>query len=130
MKSQVQKKKILSEKTRGRDKRQKRFAKVVRKIVPLPGYLLAQKIKCGRSNCKCANGELHGPYFYYVWRVGSRQYKEYVKRSDVAAFRAGIQEHRRRMAEIRAFNQQAKNDWRNLKEKLRQVLAAIKLNKV
>jgi hypothetical protein len=129
VRSRAQKKDTIGQNNRQR-RRRKKIEKVVRKIVPLPGYLLAQKIKCGRPNCKCASGELHGPYFYYVWRVGTRQYKEYVKRSDVAAFRAGIQEHRRRMAEIRAFNQQAKNDWRNLKEKLRQVLAAIKLNKV
>lgn len=128
MKSQVQKKKILPQNVKGEETAQNNSEKMARKIVPLSGYLLAQKIKCGRPNCKCARGDLHGPYFYYVWRLGRYRHKEYVKSHDLAFVRAGIEQHRRRKAEIRAFNEQAKADWRNLKERINQILASIKLN--
>jgi hypothetical protein len=34
----------------------------------LPGTVIRQYAKCGRPDCRCAQGELHGPYFYRVWR--------------------------------------------------------------
>jgi uncharacterized protein DUF6788 len=45
---------------------------------PLPGSLQAAYKRCGRSNCRCAGGTLHGPYWYRHWRDGGRQRKAYV----------------------------------------------------
>ena len=33
--------------------------------------------KCGKSNCHCAGGELHGPYWYRSVREGDRVLKQY-----------------------------------------------------
>jgi hypothetical protein len=30
----------------------------------LPGTLVEQRRKCGKEGCRCAQGELHGPYMY------------------------------------------------------------------
>lgn len=30
----------------------------------LPGTLVAQRRRCGKGGCRCARGELHGPYTY------------------------------------------------------------------
>lgn len=38
---------------------------------------LLQKVKCGKANCKCATGKLHGPYWYEFWREGSKVKKRY-----------------------------------------------------
>jgi len=51
-------------------------------------------IRCGRSNCKCANGSLHGPYYYRVWMVQGIRYKAYVKKADFDRIQAGIQAFR------------------------------------
>lgn len=31
-----------------------------------------ERVKCGKKGCKCAKGELHGPYWYTYWREGRR----------------------------------------------------------
>jgi hypothetical protein len=30
----------------------------------LPGTLVEQRRRCGKEGCRCAQGELHGPYMY------------------------------------------------------------------
>ena len=38
---------------------------------------LLQGVKCGKAGCKCANGDLHGPYWYEYWREGGKVRKKY-----------------------------------------------------
>jgi len=42
------------------------------------GSLHLEFKKCGRPNCRCERGLLHGPYFYRHRREDGRQKKEYV----------------------------------------------------
>jgi hypothetical protein len=35
-------------------------------------------VRCGKEKCKCARGELHGPYWYRFTRVGGKVKSEYV----------------------------------------------------
>jgi uncharacterized protein DUF6788 len=45
----------------------------------LRGTLLSQGRRCGKENCRCVDGELHGPYTYVsVPRPGGRPHKVYV----------------------------------------------------
>jgi len=34
-------------------------------------------VKCGKVGCKCASGELHGPYWYEYFRQGDKVRKRY-----------------------------------------------------
>src|ERR1051325_5406987 len=34
--------------------------------------------RCGKPNCKCARGRLHGPYWYAYWSEGGRTRARYV----------------------------------------------------
>jgi len=34
------------------------------------GTVVIKKVSCGKDNCKCQRGELHGPYKYVVSRKG------------------------------------------------------------
>jgi hypothetical protein len=43
------------------------------KIEPLPGAVCIQWKRCGKANCKCSNGMLHGPYYYRFWYAGGTQ---------------------------------------------------------
>ena len=54
----------------------------------LPGTVVAQMVRCGKPGCRCARGELHGPYYYRLWREGGRLRKAYVARGALAEVRA------------------------------------------
>ena len=42
------------------------------------GSLHLQWKRCGRKNCRCALGLLHGPYIAFYWRKAGRQHKRYI----------------------------------------------------
>ena len=45
----------------------------------LRGTLLSQGRRCGKESCRCADGELHGPYTYVsIPQPGGRPHKLYV----------------------------------------------------
>jgi hypothetical protein len=72
-------------------------------LTPLPGSIVEDWKRCGRPSCKCAQGELHGPYLVRVWYEGGKRRKAYVKASDAPRVRASIElrELERRAAKIR-----------------------------
>jgi hypothetical protein len=37
-----------------------------------------EKVRCGKKNCRCSRGELHGPYWYAYWTEGGKTRSEYV----------------------------------------------------
>lgn len=41
------------------------------------GTTVIKKLSCGKDNCKCRSGELHGPYEYTVRRQGDSLDWEY-----------------------------------------------------
>lgn len=65
------------------------------KIKPLPGSIQAERKRCGKANCRCARGELHGPYIYRRWREKGRQRKQYIRPKDARRVRASLAEWRR-----------------------------------
>jgi hypothetical protein len=105
----------------------KKVRKKVPKIDPLSGYLRAQYVRCGRSNCHCHNSNGHGPYYYRVITVDGQKRKTYVRKGEISAVRAGINERRRRLAEVRQVNQEAKQNWRTFKDQLRQLDQLLKI---
>lgn len=88
-------------------------AELLPKILKLAGgngSLHAQRVRCGKANCRCARGELHEGYHYFFSRIGGRQFKVYVRREDVPAVRAVIRSRavrrarwRSELSEARAF---------------------------
>ena len=108
-------------------RREKKSESFTPKIEPLQGGILTQYKQCGRSNCRCTTGSLHGPYYYRVWMVRGIRLKKYVKKSELLAVQAGINERRRRLAEVRQINQQAKENWRSLKAQMRQLDQLLRL---
>jgi hypothetical protein len=65
------------------------------KIEALPGSLHVERKTCGRSNCRCAAGALHGPYLYRRWREGGRLRRQYVRPCDAERVQAALTEWRR-----------------------------------
>jgi hypothetical protein len=40
-----------------------------------------ESIRCGKENCKCARGKLHGPYWYSYVRVNDKVTSNYIGKS-------------------------------------------------
>jgi hypothetical protein len=88
---------------------------------PLAGVVLPEWVRCGKPNCRCAGGELHGPYFYRFWREGGRLRKEYVKRSELVRVRAQCEARRQFRRELKAAWEQL----RRLRATVREIDLAI-----
>ncbi len=47
--------------------------------LPKKVAICRQYRKCGKPRCRCTNGRLHGPYYFYFYRVGGRLKKTYIR---------------------------------------------------
>ena len=77
------------------------------KILPLSAALIERKVRCGKPGCRCASGELHGPYMYVAVRTGSRRRLLYVPTEAVQAVTRRVQTTGRldaALAQISAIN--------------------------
>ena len=48
----------------------------------LPGCVITEYKRCGRTRCRCRQGQLHGPYYYWNGRMLGLTWKHYLKRDD------------------------------------------------
>ena len=67
----------------------------------MKGSVHAQWVKCGKPGCKCAHGELHGPYFYLFWREQGRLRKAYIRTADLPHVLAAIHNYRLERQRVR-----------------------------
>lgn len=44
-----------------------------------------ESVRCGKKGCKCADGKLHGPYWYAYWLEGGKTRSRYVGKKFVRA---------------------------------------------
>ena len=68
----------------------------------LPGSVERRMVRCGKANCKCTRGELHGPYFYHVTTDETVRSRRYIPRAEVAVVAQACQEHRELQAQLLA----------------------------
>lgn len=87
----------------------------------IPGAVIAQMVRCGKPSCKCARGELHGPYFYRFYRYGGRLRKTYVRKSEAAVFKSACDKYRSERRRTRQLILDNKQQWRDLKTLLREL---------
>jgi len=73
--------------------------------VRLRGWLCQQMVRCGRPNCRCASGRLHGPYYYLFEFDGERVRKRYVRKRDLASAQAACAAWRTHCARLDLYNQ-------------------------
>ncbi len=71
------------------------------RLVGSKGSLQVQRVRCGKSNCRCAHGQLHEGYYYFLWTT-TGMLKFYVRREDVPTVRTVIAERVRRRRAWRA----------------------------
>jgi len=88
-----------------------RRARLVRGIPRLEavmhGALVIQRRRCGKPGCRCARGELHGPYVFLTVRRGTGRRLLYIPAALAAAVRRRVTLTARieaTLAEISAIN--------------------------
>lgn len=64
----------------------------------LRGSLIERSKRCGKAGCRCAEGALHGPYWYLSTRGEEGTQLEYVPRDWVAWVRDRVENHRHTQA--------------------------------
>lgn len=87
----------------------------------LPGTVHAQWVTCGRMECRCVEGDRHGPYYYRFWIEDGKQRKRYVPRLDIAEvrarckarqeFEAAIKDSRARLLKLATIIKEATHDY-------------------
>jgi hypothetical protein len=85
----------------------------------LPGMVCRQWVRCGRPGCRCARGQLHGPYLYHFARENGRLRKRYVRPAELADVQAACQarqRERRELAEWRASCRQLSAQLREVQQ--------------
>jgi hypothetical protein len=73
----------------------------------IAGSLQNQRRRCGKEGCRCARGELHGPYLYLSVRAGGRTRMLYVPAELADQVRQAVTantEVQAALAEISAIN--------------------------
>jgi len=73
----------------------------------LTGTLTEQVRRCGKAGCRCAEGEPHGPYAFFVPKTAARGRLRYVPASLAGVVRRYLrngEEIERLLAEISAIN--------------------------
>jgi hypothetical protein len=73
----------------------------------LAGSMVEQMRRCGKPECRCADGEPHGPYVYLSPRPQGRGKLRYVPAEFLAAVRARLrrgEQVQAALAEISAIN--------------------------
>jgi hypothetical protein len=73
----------------------------------LAGSLVEQTRRCGKPGCRCAAGDPHGPYAYFVPKTAGRGRMKYVHSNLITAVRARVAQGEQVetvLAEISAIN--------------------------
>jgi hypothetical protein len=89
------------------------------KILPFDGSIARRYVRCGKENCRCQSGNLHGPYVYVrVYREGVRRW-QYVRNGDVDSFLFGRDQQRKKRKQVKQEQALFHQEWRELKSLLR-----------
>jgi len=70
----------------------------------LSGALTGQVRRCGKPGCRCADGEPHGPYFYFSPRPAGRGRARYALAGVVRRYLRRGEQAEAVLAEISAIN--------------------------
>ena len=100
----------------------KNTRKVPKNAAPaLPGAVVERYHRCGKSNCRCMHGQLHGPYYRRQWYSAGRLCTAYVRRRDLARVRAACAAYKQDRLFMREALRYSRMDARTLLALLREI---------
>lgn len=85
------------------------------------GGLYEQSVRCGKSNCHCASGDLHNGYYYLFFRQAGRLKKVYVQKDHVEQVRSQIKAARSIRSSAKAAHSRAMQAIRECRDVLREI---------
>jgi hypothetical protein len=88
--------------------------------LPKKGALCPQWKRCGQAGCRCARGQLHGPYWCIFWRERGRLRKRYVRLAEVEAARAELRGRAEQRWLRRLAAKESRSMWREQTARLRE----------
>ena len=80
------------------------------------GSIYATYKKCGNKNCRCAKGELHGPFNYISKRVDGKTILTFVRKADESKITEEAQNYREYIKVIAKLNKLDKKIYDNVKK--------------
>ena len=92
------------------------------------GTIHVQQVRCGKSNCKCARGEKHLGYYYFV-RISGVLTKTYIRKVDLAEFKKIVEEARSYHEEERRKDREVNNLIKRMNQLMRERDKQIKILK-
>ena len=87
-------------------------------LQPLCGSLRRRMIRCGKKNCRCRRGQLHGPYHYFV-PSKCRGKWQYITEDDIKEVERGVADWKKQQAidaEIKEVSARLKDIKREMTE--------------
>jgi hypothetical protein len=97
----------------------KRRSAAIGRVLDTKPYIAAQVYqryrKCGKSNCKCANGELHGPF---LWIYQKKKGQKVVSTTVAEGKGAQAKERAKRYEELLRLRQQIRDFDKSLNDML------------
>ncbi len=81
--------------------------------------LVSHRVRCGKSTCRCATGEGHGPYAFLYWREGAKQRRRYVPATEVEAVQVVVDARRAAEQAERLVLGQSLETWRGIRRWVR-----------
>ena len=88
----------------------------------LEGSLIEKYIKCGKKDCPCNKGLLHGPYYYIKVNLNGKQVFQYIKKPELEKLLPLYKENREYKKTVAQLNK--------LEKQIRHINAVIKRNKI
>ncbi len=84
------------------------------------GTVHRQFKKCGKPNCKCARGERHLSFYYFV-RVDGKLKARYLRKSEVAEVRLACFVRRQDQKTMQTMARMSWKQFREVREELREL---------
>jgi hypothetical protein len=106
-----------------RESRETKTEEMGTKIEAIRGDVNARMVTCGKPNCKCAKGELHGPYFVYRLRTYGKRHSKYIPKRDVSAVKLAVEQGRAERKQSRRELQETMRTLRMMRFNLRRMFS-------
>ena len=87
----------------------------------LPGHVQKRLVRCGKSNCRCADSGNKHAAFYRVWFENGRRVQRYIRQRDVQRVNAACRKNRNSKAKLR----RGRTEYRQNLAEIRRLLKGI-----
>lgn len=99
--------------------RQKKLTYLLNPKDMIAGSIYETYKKCGNKNCRCAKGDLHGPFFYLSRKTGGKTKLTFVRRADEDSIEEKAKNYRKytkAVADLGKLNMKIYDNIKKIKE--------------